>query len=579
LIELIKKYTGKYRLAALSAPLMVSLEVLFDVLIPYLMTFIIDNGINAAGGADISLINRYGLYMVLLSVLGMCAGGGSGALAAIASSGFVKNLRSAVFAKIQTFSFHNMDKFEVPSLVTRTTSDLRQIRMAYMMVIRQMVRCPLQLIISTVIVMRMDRELARVFLVAIPVLGIILYSISHFAHPRFRILMRKFDAMNASLEENFMAIRVVKTFVREDYEKEKFLNTSIGVRDTQRWAESLVILNQPLFNIVMYSCMIAISWFGGKRMIAGVMTTGTFMGFLSYIRQILFSLLGLSGAIMQVVFAQASIDRINEVLHEKVDLTDDEADANAVVDEGSIEFKNVSFRYSKDAEEESLSDINLKIEPGQMVGIIGSTGTGKTSLVNLIPRLYDATEGEVLVGGRNVKDYKLDHLRTAVAMVLQKNMLFSGTIEENLKWGNPQAAHEEVVAAAKCAQADSFISSFPDGYDTYLGQGGVNVSGGQKQRLCIARALLKKPKIMIMDDSTSAVDTDTDRRIRTALKEELSGMTVLIIAQRISSIQEADQILVMDNGRITDRGTHEELMERNAIYRDLYETQQSGVSE
>ena len=385
--------------------------------------------------------------------------------------------------------------------------------------------------------------------------------------------------MNASLEENFVGIRVVKTFVRENFEKKKFEDSSLSVRKQQRMAESLVILNNPFFSFVTYACMIAVSWFGGNFIIAGNMTMGEFMSYLSYLRSILFGLMMVSFALMQIIFAQASVDRANEVLNEKIDIEDKGTDPELVPEDGSVEFRNVSFKYTADAHKYALENINLTIKSGEMVGIIGSTGSSKTTLVQLLPRLYDVTEGEVLVGGHDVREYRLDNLRKSVSMVLQKNVLFSGTIEENLKWGDQNATHEEVVEAARCAQAHDFITSFPKGYETDLGQGGVNVSGGQKQRLCIARALLKKPDIIIMDDSTSAVDTETDKKIRTALRERLAGMTTIIIAQRISSIMDADKIVVMNEGKIEDIGTHDELMGRNMVYHDLYETQLKGVSQ
>jgi len=509
----------------------------------------------------------------------MFFGAASGMLTAIASSGFIHNLREAMYRKTQSFSFANMDKFEVPSLVTRMTKDMREFRMAYISIIRMMVRSPMQLITATFMVLRINNDLGKVFLVAIPILGLGLYLISKYAHPRFRVLMRKFDRMNGSLEENFMASRVVKTFVREDFEKEKFDRTSSDVLKQQRFAESLVLLNSPLFNLVMYACMIAVAWFGGNHIIVGDMTTGEFMSFLSYLRSILFGLMMLSMALMQIIFAQAAVDRANEILDEVSSIRDDDNDPDLFPEDGSVEIRNVNFKYTENARKYALTDINLSIKPGETVGIIGGTGSGKTSLVQLLPRLYDVTEGEVLVGGHDVREYKLDNLRKSVAMVLQKNVLFSGTIEENLKWGDLNATHEEVMEAAKYAQAHDFISSFPKGYQTDLGQGGVNVSGGQKQRLCIARALLKKPQIIILDDSTSAVDTDTDKRIRKALKERLAGMTTIIIAQRVASVMDADKIVVMKDGRIEYIGKHDELLEKSEEYRDLYQTQMQGVSE
>ena len=568
MFKLVFKYTGEHKKEAIMTPVFVILEVLLDVLIPYVMSLIIDKGINGPNGSDIDYIYKMGAIMVGLSVLAMICGALAGRLCAIASAGFIKNIRMAMFKKIQQYSFSNIEKFEIPSLVTRMTKDMREMRMAYVAIIRQLFRAPLNLFFSAMMVYLINRQLSVVFFVALPILALGLYLIAHYAHPRFRALFRKFDAMNASLEENFIAIRVVKTFVREQYEKMKFKATSDEVTRFQRRAEKLVILNGPLFNLVTYACMIAISWFGGNMIITKQLTTGHFMSYLSYMRNILFSLMFLSSTLMQIIFSQAAV----------IDITDEGCDPDLLLSDGSIEFNDVSFRYSAQAQKDALSNITFRIESGETVGIIGSTGSGKSSLVQLIPRLYDITSGQLQVGGHDVREYSLKNLRDAVAMVLQKNVLFSGSIEDNLKWGNSNASHAEIVEACKCAQADEFIRSFPDGYQTDLGQGGVNVSGGQKQRLCIARALLKKPKIIIMDDSTSAVDTDTDRRIRTALKERLSGMTTIIIAQRIASVMDADKIIVIDDGHIVDMGKHEDLMVRNSIYSDLYYTQQKGVS-
>ena len=570
-------YIGKYKWYTILTPIFVFLEVIFDVVIPIIMGQIIDNGINGPNGSDIEYIKQRGLLMIGLSFIAMICGALSGHFGSISSTGFIKNLRVKIFSKIQDFSFANIDKFSTPSLVTRLTSDAFQIRMAFMMIIRMLARAPLNLIISTVMVLRISPSLATVFLIALPVLSLGLFLIASNAHPRFKVMMRKIDAMNSDIQENLVGIRVVKTFVRSEYEKVKFRKSSDGVMNQQRYAERLVILNGPFFEFVMYSCMIAISWFGGKEMIRGDLTVGEFMTYLSYIRQILFSLMMISNCLMQIVISQASVDRMNEIIDEKIDITDDGNDESLMVEDGSIEFKNVSFSYFKDAEKDTLHNINLKIDSGETVGIIGGTGSSKTTLVQLIPRLYDVVSGEVLVSGRNVKDYKLKNLRDDVAMVLQKNVLFSGTIKENILWGKPGASDDEVYEACRAAQADDFIRSFPEGYDTELGQGGVNVSGGQQQRLCIARALMKKPKIIVLDDSTSAVDTDTDKRIRTALKERLAGMTTIIIAQRIASVKDADKIIVMDDGEITDIGQHDDLMDRNEIYRDLYISQMQGV--
>ena len=572
------KYTKDGWWAALLGPLFVIIEVIFEAAIPYAMSLIIDVGINQRGG-DIDYIIKIGLYMVLLAIGATLTGIFAGVLSSISASRFQLHLRKAMFRKIQSYDFKNIEKFPVSTVVMRLTTDMRMLRMAYIAIVRMLIRAPINIIISAYMVYRMNSSLAMIFAFAIPSLAVGLYSITMMAHPRFVAMLSKYDDLNDSLKENIEGIRVVKTFVRESHEQDKFSNKSWGVTLAQRFAESLVIMSQPFFELIMYSCMIAIAWFGGNLIIKGSMTTGQFMSYLSYVRAILFSLVMASNGIMQIVIAGASVDRSNELLNEIPDINDDNGDNNLLVENGEIEFRNVSFKYSEDASVNALSDINLKIASGEVIGIIGSTGSSKTTLVQLIPRLYEASTGEVFVGGHNVKDYKLKNLRDGVSMVLQKNTLFSGSIEENMKWGNPLASHEEIVEACKYAQAHDFIMARPDGYNTDLGQGGVNVSGGQKQRLCIARALLKKPKIIILDDSTSAVDTDTDHRIQLALKEKLGDMTTIIIAQRISSIKEANRIIIMKDGYIDDIGNHDELLERNEIYQDLYQTQMEGVSE
>ncbi|MBR3227730.1 MAG: ABC transporter ATP-binding protein [Erysipelotrichaceae bacterium] len=578
MFRLLKKYTKDGWWACLLGPLMVILEVIFDVAIPYVMSLIIDQGITARGG-DIDYIVKMGLVMMGLALLAGVCGALSGIFASIASCRFVRNIRMAMLEKIQTYDFRNIEKFPVSSVVVRMTSDMRMMRMAYVSIVRMLVRTPVNLIFTAIMIVRLNSTLALVFAVAIPVLGAGLIYIMAAARPRFRILMSKFDGMNADLKENIEGIRVAKTFVRADYEEEKFKKVSDDVMASQRFAENVIILNQPFFELVMYACMIAVAWYGGNFIIAGSLTTGQFMSYLSYLRQILFSLLGISMALMQIVNARASVDRANEILYERPYLDDSKADPNLELTDGSVEFRNVFFKYFEDAEKPTLSGIDLKISSGERIGILGPTGAGKSTLVQLIPRLYDIYEGEIIVGGHDIKDYTIRNLREAVAMVLQKNTLFSGTIEENMKWGDPDATHEEVVEACRNAQAHDFIMSFPDGYETMIEQGGTNVSGGQRQRLCIARALLKHPKIIILDDSTSAVDTDTDHRIQEALKKKLSNMTTIIIAQRVSSVRECDRIIVMNDGRIEDIGTHDELIERNEVYRDLYETQQKGVAE
>lgn len=578
MLNLLMKYTKDGWWAAVLGPVFVIIEVIFEVFIPYVMSLIIDVGINQRGG-DINYIMKMGGLMVLLA-LGACFTGiAAGFLSSISSSRFAMHLRNGMFEKIQAYDFKNIEKFNVSTVVMRLTTDMRMLRMAYIAIVRLLVRAPINLIISSIMVYRMNSNLAIIFAYAIPILAIGLYTITVNAHPRFVTMMGKYDQLNLGLKENIEGIRVVKTFVREDYEQEKFTNKSFAVTTAQRFAEGLVILSDPFFQLVMYSCMIAIAWIGGNNIVQGNMTTGQFMSYLAYVRVILFSLMMVSNGLLQIVMAQASVTRANEILSEKIDIDDSNADESLLVENGDIEFRDVSFKYDENSENEALSNINVAIKSGEVIGIIGSTGSSKTTLVQLIPRLYEASKGEVLVGGRNVKEYKLKNLRDAVSMVLQKNTLFSGTIEENMRWGNPDATHEEIVEACKNAQAHDFIMAREKGYDTDLGQGGVNVSGGQKQRLCIARALLKKPKIIILDDSTSAVDTDTDHRIQLALKEKLGHMTTIIIAQRVASIKEADRIIIMNDGRIDDIGTHEELLKRNEFYSDLYQTQQQGVAE
>ena len=578
MFTLLKKFTKDGWWAALLGPLFTVAEVIVDALIPLIMSDIIDEGIYALGG-DMNYIFTKGVQMVLLALAGAFFGAASGLFSSIASTRFIRNIRTAMFSKIQEYSFENIEKYPVPTVVMRLTTDMRMLRMAYVSIVRMLIRAPFNLMISAYFVFTLNKKLAGIFVIAIPILGIGLIMIYIKAHPRFRQMMLKFDAMDADLEENIDGIRVVKTFVRESYENEKFVNSSSSVTKAQRHAENVVIINRPFFEFVMYSCMIAVSWIGGNDVIAGTMSTGNFMAYLSYIRAILFSLLMISNVFLQVVMAQASVDRANEILNEEPSITDTGCDPELKVEEGSIEFRNVSFKYSADAEKDVLSDVDLKIKSGEVIGIFGPTGSSKTTLVQLIPRLYDATKGDVYVGGHNVKEYKLNNLRDAVAMVLQKDTLFSGTIEENMKWGKPDATHEEIVEACKYAQADDFIMQMPKQYETDLGQGGVNVSGGQKQRLCIARALLKQPKIIILDDSTSAVDTDTDHRIQLALKEKLGNMTTIIIAQRVNSVKEADRIIIMNDGKIEDIGNHEELLKRNEVYRDLYNTQMEGALE
>jgi len=566
---------GNYKKYAILAPVMVIGEVILEIFLPLLMARIIDVGI---ANNDIGYVVKTGALMVLMASVALLFGALSGRFAAVAGMGFAKNLRKKLFDKVQEFSFANMDKFTTATLVTRLTTDVTNTQNAFMMVIRILVRSPIMLVSATIMAVSINARLAVIFLVAIPVLGAALYIIASNAYPRFRVMLKLYDGMNASLQENLVAIRVVKAFVREGYEKEKFEEAAAAVRRAQLKAEGLIILSMPIMQFVMYACIIAISWFGGRMIIGGTLLTGELMSFISYVTQILISLMMISFMFVMLVMSRASVFRILEVLDEDIDIKDSSLDSGIKVENGSIVFDNVSFSYSKNKDNLTLEACSFEISPGETIGIIGGTGSAKTSLVQLIPRLYDVLGGSVLVGGRDVRDYPLDTLRDAVAVVLQKNVLFSGTIKENLKWGNEDATDEEIIEACKAAQAHEFVSAFPQGYDTYLGQGGINVSGGQKQRLCIARALLKKPKIIILDDSTSAVDTATDSRIRQAFREKLSDTTTIIIAQRIASVCEADKIIVMDEGRINAIGTHEELLAANSIYREVYESQQKGAA-
>ena len=502
----------------------------------------------------------------------------AGRFAAVAGAGLAKGIRQKLFYKVQEFSFRNIDHFTTASLITRLTTDVNNTQNAFMMMIRTAVRAPMMLVCATCMAVYINASLAKIFLVAIPVLAIALYIIATRAYPRFQLMLRKYDKLNARVQENLTAIHLVKAFVREDHEKESFRQAADQLREAQLRAEKILLWSSPVMQLVMYSCIIAVSWFGGNLIIAGDMETGELLSFISYISQILMSLMMISMIFVMLVMSRASALRICEVLDEPLDLTDDHVTDAPELQDGSIQFRDVSFQYNDSmADTPVLHDINLTISSGQTVGILGGTGSAKTTLVQLIPRLYDATAGQVLVGGRNVKEYRLDTLHNAVAMVLQKNVLFSGTIKENLRWGNPNATDAEIIAACQAAQAHDFIQSFPQGYETDLGQGGVNLSGGQKQRLCIARALLKQPKIIILDDSTSAVDTATDSRIRQAFRQNLAHTTTIIIAQRVASVQDADLIVVMDNGTINAVGTHDELLATNAIYQEVYHSQQKGA--
>lgn len=572
MIKKLLSFTKGYKKAAILAPITMVGEVLAEVLIPFLIQYM-SEGMERG---DVKRVITVGTIMIALAFFALFCGILSAKYACYASTGFAKNLRFGLFSKIQDLSFKNTDKFTTASLVTRLTTDVNNTQMAFMMCIRMMVRAPLMLVCATVLAFIQNASLAVIFVVAVPILAACLATIMFRAHPRFKVMLKKFDFLNRTVQENLIGARVVKSFVREDFEEEKFKEASEAVRAAQVRAEKLIIFQMPIVQLVMYATTVCVILLGGNVVLAGGIDVAELSSFLSYGTQILMSLTFLSMAVMMFTIAGASITRIKEVFDEVPDIRDDEADENLVPQNGEIVFKNVNFNYSGKKEKFVLKDFNITIPSGSTVGVIGGTGSAKTTFVQLIPRLYDATEGEVLVGGRNVKEYKLNNLRDSVAMVLQKNVLFSGTIRDNLKWGNKNATDEEIVEAAKAAAAHDFIMSFPDGYDSWIEQGGVNVSGGQKQRLCIARALLSHPKVLILDDSTSAVDTATDAMIRKGFKEHISDSTVIIIAQRINSIKDADFTIVLDEGRIDGFGTHEELMKSNAIYREVYDSQQRG---
>ena len=569
-------YVGKYKKYALATPVVMIGEVLMEILIPLVMATMIDDGIRGEGGVSYTV--WMGLLMILMAIVSLCFGSLGARLGAKASMGFASNVRRALFEKVQSFSFSNIDRFSTASLVTRLTTDVNNVQNAFNMMIRMVFRAPIMMIGALIMAIRLNARLAAVFLVAIPVLCLGLYLIMSRAHPRFKAMLERYDLLNSDVQENLIAIRVVKAFVREKYESDKFDDSAEAVRAAQYRAEKLIQLNQPLMQICMYGCIVAALWFGGSMVIGGTFQIGALSSFINYVTQILSSLMMVSMILMMMVISRASINRINEVLDEVPSISDADADKSIRVEDGSITFRNVSFSYGRNQSRPTVENINLQIPAGAHVGIIGGTGSAKSTLVQLIPRLYDVDEGEIIVGGHNVKDYPLHVLRDDVAMVLQKNVLFSGTIADNLRWGNENATQEELEAACRSAQAHDFITSFPDGYETELGQGGVNVSGGQKQRLCIARALIKKPKVVIMDDSTSAVDTATDARLREAIHRELKDTTSIIIAQRITSISDCDMIIVMDDGKISAVGSHDELMQSSEIYREVYQSQQKGVA-
>ena len=558
--------------ATILTPILVSIESILDVLIPFLMAFLIDNGINQNNTA---IIYKVGAILACCAILALIFGVLSGKYAAKASTGFARNIRKDMFYNVQNFSFSNIDKFSNASIVTRHTTDIMNVQMAFQMIIRVAVRAPLMLIFSLIMAFVVNVKLALVFLVAIPFLGIGLFLIATKAHPIFERVFKTYDKLNSVVEENVNGIRVVKSFVTEEKEINKFYNISGKIYNDFSRAEKIVALNNPLMQFSISVVIILISWFGGVAIVQNTLTTGELTSLISYAMQILTSLMMLSMVLVMIMISRASMERIVEILDEKSDLSNKEKTINKV-ENGSIEFDNVNFSYVNDENKLCLKNINLDIKSGETIGIIGGTGSSKSTLVQLIPRLYDVTTGSIKVGGVDVRDYDLKVLRNEVAMVLQKNLLFSGTIKENLRWGNENATDEEIIRACKQAQADEFINSFPEKYDTYIEEGGTNVSGGQKQRLCIARALLKKPKILILDDSTSAVDTKTESLIRKAFREEIPNTTKLIIAQRISSVQDADKIIVLDNGEINGIGTHDELLKNNKIYNEVYTSQMKG---
>lgn len=589
---------GEYKAASVLTSVFVVLEVVLEVFIPIIMSQIIDVGLaegaesytfNLQLGASntqlftvdssVKFIAICGGMMVIMALFSLLFGVLSGRYAAYAATGFGANVRQKIYYKVQDFSFANLDRFSTAGLVTRLTTDITNVQMSYMMVIRVLVRAPVMLIMALAMAISINAELAIVFAVALPVIVVGLIVGIIIVYPRFTKMLKKYDDMNEITQENLTAIRAVKTFVREDYETAKFKKISELVQKLQFSAEKMLVIAMPLMQCVAFACIIAVVWFGGNNIIAGDMHFGSFAAFLNYIMQILMSLGMVAMVFVMLVLSRASAGRIAEVFREVPDIADNPSPAAEDVADGSVDFDDVDFAYSADGDVLNLEHIDLHVKSGEVVGIIGGTGSAKSTLVQLIPRLYDVKSGSVKVGGVDVRDYKLNTLRDAVAMVLQKNVLFSGTIKENLKWGNPDATDEQIEHAARAAQAHDFVMSFPDGYETELGQGGVNVSGGQKQRLCIARALLKHPKVMILDDSTSAVDTATDAAIRKGLKEEFGSTTVFIIAQRIGSVQDADKIIVMNDGRIDAVGTHAELLESNKIYREVYYSQQRGSDE
>ncbi len=572
MIKKLVKSIREYKKSTVLTSIYMVLEVFMEITIPFLLAKLIDEGIVQS---NTGVIIQIGIELLIVAFLSLFFGIQSGRNAAMASAGFAKNLRQDMYEKVQKYSFFNIDKFSTSSIVTRLTTDVTNVQQAFMMIIKAAVRAPLTIIFALIMSFTINAKIAIIFLIASPILGGLLISISKIAHPIFDRVFKTYDKLNNVVQENVKGIRVVKSFVKEKQEIEKFENVSESIYKDFRKAEIILALNNPLMQFTIYTCITLISWFGAKFIVGGTLTTGELTSLITYAMQILSSLMMLSMIFVMVTMAVESARRIVEILEEVPDLKFPRNPVMQVKD-GSVEFKNVSFSYIKNKEKLALKNINLKIEAGQTIGIIGGTGSSKTSLVQLIPRLYDVTEGVLKVGGIDVRQYDIKTLRNQVSMVLQKNELFSGTIKENLRWGDKNATDEDIKRACKLAQADEFINGFLDGYDTYIEEGGTNVSGGQKQRLCIARALLKKPKILILDDSTSAVDTKTDSLIRKAFIEEIPNTTKIIIAQRVSSVQDSDQIIVLDNGKINGIGTHDELLNTNRIYREVYESQVKG---
>lgn len=572
MIKTLAAHIKEYKAASIATPIFMILEVIMETAIPVLMASIIDKGVEAG---NMKHIYTVGAMMVVVAALGLLFGVLGGKYGAKASTGFARNLRKAMYENIQTFAFSNIDKFSTAGLVTRLTTDVTNVQNAYQMILRMCMRAPFSLICAMVMAFIINARLASVYLIAVIVLGCALMLIMSRATKYFGMVFEKYDDLNASVQENISAIRVVKAYVREDYEKDKFKKANGNIYNMFVNAEKIITLNAPLMQTTVYTCILCISWMGAKMIVGGSLTTGELMSLLTYCMNILMSLMMLSMVFVMITMSAASARRIAEVLNEKTDICNPQEPVYEVTD-GSVRFDHVNFAYGKNAAEPVLKDINISINAGETIGIIGGTGSAKSSLVNLISRLYDVNGGAVYVGGRDVREYDIETLRDEVSVVLQKNVLFSGTILDNLRWGNKNATEEECRRACELACADEFIERFPDGYKTYIEQGGSNVSGGQKQRLCIARALLKKPKILILDDSTSAVDTATDARIRSAFAKEIPDTTKIIIAQRISSVEHCDRIIVLDDGVVSGFGNHDELMKSNEIYRDVYESQTGG---